>query len=53
MYGKAPEVKGLRYMDRFEVMLLKLVRADVRVLVDIDDDEDWVTPTDVPEATFA
>ena len=52
-YGVAPEVKGLRYMDKFEVFLLRLVRASIRVLIDIEDDEDWVRPDDEPEASFS
>ena len=52
VYGKAPEVKGLLCMDKFEVLLLRLARADVRILVDTDYDEDYVIPTDIPEATY-
>lgn len=53
VYGVAPEIKGLRYLDKFEVFLLRLVRAGIRVLIDIEEDEDWVTPDEEPEASFS
>ncbi len=52
-YGVAPEVKGLKYMDSFEIFLLRLVRANINILIDVEDDEDWVTPDEVPEASFS
>ena len=51
-YRTAPEVKGLRYMDNFELLLLRLTRAGIRVLIDIVEDEDFVVPEAEPEATF-
>lgn len=53
VYGVAPEIKGLRYLDKFEVFLLRIVRAGMRVLIDVEEDDDWVTPDEVPEASFS
>jgi hypothetical protein len=48
----APEIYSLKNMDEFDLLLAKLQRADVRVIVDIDCDEECVYSDDKPEPTY-
>lgn len=47
-----PNIYSLRYMDEFDLMLAKLQKADVRIIIDDDADEDYVYSDDKPEPTF-
>jgi hypothetical protein len=48
----APSIYSLKNMDKFDLLLAKLQRADVRVIVDVDCDEDYVYSDDKPEPTY-
>lgn len=45
-------ISNLKYLNKFEIYLLKLARADVRI-TDVDDYSDDVLPTKEPEPTFS
>ena len=47
-----PPIKSLRYLDDFDIFLLKLQRANVKVIVDKESDWDSVISENEPEATY-
>lgn len=47
-----PNIYSLRYMDVFDLLLAKLQKADVRVVIDDDSDEDYVYSNDKPGPRF-
>lgn len=47
-----PTIKSLRYLDDFDIFLLKLQRANVKVIVDKKSDWDSVISENEPEATY-
>ena len=47
-----PPIKSLRYLDDFDIFLLKLQRANVKVIVDKKSDWDSVISENEPEATY-
>ena len=47
-----PAIKSLRYLNKFDLLLVKLQRANVRLIVDIVEDEDYVYSDDKPEGTY-
>lgn len=47
-----PNIYSLRNMDVFDLMIAKLQKADVRMIIDEDADEDYVYSNDKPEPTF-
>lgn len=47
-----PTISSLRHLDIFDLLLVKLQRADVRVIVDIKYDEDCVYSESKPEPTY-
>lgn len=47
-----PDIYSLRYMDKFDLFMAKLQRAYVRVLIDNNEDNDYVYAEDKPEPTF-
>lgn len=48
-----PDIYSLRHMDEFDLLLSKIQRADVRVVIDEEEDDDSVYPDEKPEATFS
>lgn len=51
-YDVAPSIHGLRLLNDFEIYILRLARAGVRVLDDIEYIDDEVVPTKEPEETY-
>jgi hypothetical protein len=51
-YGKAIEISSLRYLKDFEVLLIKLDKAGVKVELDKKYDSDEIKPDKEPEASF-
>lgn len=49
----SPSVCGLAGLNEFDVYLLRLSRAGVRVLMDVRCDEDYVYSEEKPEATYS
>lgn len=47
-----PAISSLRHLDKFDLLLVKLQRADVRLIVDVDNDDDYVYSETKPEATY-
>lgn len=47
-----PAISSLRHLDKFDLLLVKLQRADVRLIVDVDSDDDYVYSDAKPEPTF-
>ena len=47
-----PQITSLRYLDDFDIFLLKLQRANVKVIVDKESDWDSVISENEPEATY-
>lgn len=47
-----PDIYSLRYMDEFDLLLSKLQKADVRVIIDDEEDSDSVYPDEKPELTL-
>lgn len=47
-----PPIKSLRYLDDFDVFLLKLQRANVKLILDKKSDCDSVISENEPEATY-
>ena len=47
-----PDITSLRYLDDFDVYLLKLQRAKVKVIMDIKYDNDSVDSENEPEAIY-
>lgn len=47
-----PPIKSLRYLDDFDIFLLKLQRANVKVIVDKESDWDSVISENEPEAIY-
>ena len=47
-----PNLNSLRNLDEFDLLLLKLQRADVRIIADELSDEDYVYSDTKPEPTY-
>lgn len=47
-----PNLNSLRNLDKFDLLLLKLQRADVRIIADELSDEDYVYSDTKPEPTY-
>ena len=47
-----PNLNSLRNLDKFDLLLLKLQRADVRIIADKSDDEDYVYSDTKPELAY-
>ena len=47
-----PNLNSLRNLDEFDLLLLKLQRADVRIIADELSDEDYVYSETKPEPTY-
>lgn len=47
-----PNLYSLRNMEEFDLLLTKLQRADVRLIVDVSQDEDYVYSNTKPEPTY-
>lgn len=47
-----PDITSLRYLDDFDVYLLKLQRANVKVIVDKKSDWDSIISENEPEAIY-
>lgn len=52
-YKTVADISSLRYLKSFEVYLMALKQAFVEVELDIEDDEDDVTPEQEPEPSFS
>lgn len=52
-YDTSHDIKSLRYLNDFEIYLIKLVQAGTTLEVDISDDSDEITPDAEPEASFS
>lgn len=46
------DIYSLRHMDKFDLLMEKLQRADVRVIIDDEEDDDFVYSEDKPELTY-
>lgn len=47
-----PAISSLRHLDKFDLLLVKLQRADVRLIVDTENEDDYVYSDTKPEATY-
>lgn len=47
-----PAISSLRHLDKFDLLLVKLQRADVRLIVDVENDDDYVYSDEKPEPTY-
>lgn len=52
-YDVAPSIRGMRQLDDFEIYILRLARAGVRILDDKKYDDDSVVAESTPEPTYA
>lgn len=52
VYDVAPSIRGMRQLDDFEIYILRLARAGVRLLDDKLYDEDLVVADNKPEMTY-
>lgn len=50
--GTHPDIYSLVHMDKFDLLLSKLQRANVRVVIDEEEDDDCVYSDDKPELTL-
>lgn len=51
-YDVAPSIRGMRWLDDFEIYILRLARAGVRLLDDTQYDDDSVIAENKPEPTY-
>ena len=51
-YKNNSEIRSLRYLNEFEVLLMKLGQASVTIEMDEECGEDYVYPSKEPEASF-
>jgi hypothetical protein len=51
-YDTKHEIEALRYLNEFEVFLMKLNQDGTKIEIDTDYEEDQVTPEKEPEASF-
>lgn len=51
-YDVAPSIRGMRQLDDFEIYILRLARAGVRLLDDKQYDDDQVVAEATPEPTY-
>lgn len=51
-YRTSNELKSLKYLNEFEILLMRLNQNGVKLDLDIEWEEDQVTPDEEPEATF-
>ncbi|MED1481596.1 hypothetical protein [Bacillus altitudinis] len=51
-YRSNKELKSLRHLNDFEILLMRLSQNNVKLDLDIEWEEDEVTPDEEPEATF-
>lgn len=47
-----PAITSLKHLDKFDLLLVKLQRADVRLIVDVLEDDDYVYSDTKPEPTY-
>ncbi|MDY8021091.1 hypothetical protein [Paenibacillus polymyxa] len=47
------DIKSLRYLDEFEVLLMNLSQNRTKIIIDTDEESDEVLPEAEPEATFS
>lgn len=51
-YDVAPSIKGMRYLNDFEIYILRLSRAGVRLLEDNQYDDDSVVSSKMPDLVY-
>lgn len=51
-YDFAPSIRGMRQLNDFEIYILRLARAGVRLLDDMQYDDDSVVAENKPEPTY-
>lgn len=51
-YRTSNELKSLKYLNDFEILLMRLSQNGVKLDLDIEWEDDQVTPDEEPEATF-
>lgn len=52
-YVGCTDINSLRYISDLEVMVMKLARANTKIVIDIESDSNCVTPTQEPEASWS
>lgn len=52
-YRTSNELKSLKYLNEFEILLMRLSQNGVKLDLDIEWEDDEVTPNEEPEATFS
>jgi len=52
-FDTAMDIKSLRYLNEFEIFLMKLEQFGTKLEMDITDDSDEITPNAEPEASFS
>ncbi|MCD7911049.1 hypothetical protein KC480_05855 [Bacillus velezensis] len=51
-YKSTHDINSLRYLDEFEILLMKLTQNNTRLILDSNAESDEVTPEEEPEPTF-
>jgi len=52
-FDTASDIKSLRYLNEFEIFLMKLEQFGTKLEMDITDESDEITPNAEPEASFS
>ena len=47
-----PAISSLRHLDKFDLLMVRLQRADVRVIDDVHHEDDYVYSDTKPEPTY-
>ena len=51
-YIKSHDIRSLRYLNKFEILLMKLDQSNVKIELDKTSDNDDITPDAEPEASY-
>lgn len=52
-YDSKHDINSLRHLNKFEMLLMKLVQNNTKIIVDKDRDSDDIQPEQEPEASFS
>ena len=52
-YEDVHNIASIRYLDKFQIFLMRLSQAGTKVIIDAENEEDWVEVEAEPEADFS
>lgn len=52
-YRKSPEIRSIRYLSDFEILLMRLDQAGTKLILDSEYESEHVRPEQEPEVTFS